>query len=76
MRKKRALALRKLAGFNPHHPRQYFAVPTGAKRIEARIDLKGVKTTEEKDIFTFVSDKPRTQYQEAKKLWKERGHVK
>ena len=72
MRKKRALALRKLAGFNPHHPRQYFAMPTGAKRVETKINAKGEKVVEEKDIFTFVAGTERHQYQEAKKLWRER----
>jgi hypothetical protein len=59
MRKKRAKALRKLAGFRVHKPREYFAIPTGAKRTETKIDAKGVKTTEEKDLFQFVAGQER-----------------
>jgi len=75
MRKKRAKALRKLAGFGTHHPRQYFAIPTGAKRVETKIDVKGIKTTKEVDLFQFVAGQERKAYQDLKKQFK-RGELK
>lgn len=59
MKKKRAKALAKLCGFNPHHPRQYFAIPTGTKR---------------KGLFQFVAGQERRAYQDLKKQFK-RGEL-
>ena len=54
MKKKRAIALRKLCGHHPHHPKQYHAVPTGAVRVETHVDPKGEKKEVVKDIDAWL----------------------
>jgi hypothetical protein len=70
MRKKRAKALRKLVDYHPHHPREYFAVPTGAKRIEKKINAKGEEVVEVKDMLQVISSQERKAYQDLKKQFK------
>ena len=75
MKKKRAIALRKLCGFNPHHPRTYHAVPTGETYDYKSYDKDGKIQVEKRQKLQIISSKERSSYQETKRMFK-RGELK
>ena len=75
MRKKRAKALAKLCGYSCHHPREYYAIPTGAKFEQKTYDKDGKLQIEIRDKLKFIAGKERASYQETKKMFK-RGEIK
>ena len=75
MKKKRAIALRKLCGFNPHHPRTYHALPTGATYDYTKYDKDGKIVVEKKQKFQMIAGQKRASYKQTKKMYL-RGELK